>query len=49
MVGMGKNEILITKYGEMLDMINCLAIYNGNAEEKPKIKHYSFEEIIEWR
>lgn len=46
---MQRQEILNTRYGEMIDMITCLAIYNGRAEEKPEKKHYKFEEIIEWR
>lgn len=46
---MSKQEILVTRYGEMIDMISCLAIYNGRAEEKLPKKRYKFEEIIEWR
>ena len=34
---MGKQEILNTRYCEMLDMVSCLAIYNG-AEPKKKNK-----------
>ena len=34
---MGKQEILNTRYNEMLDMVSCLAIYNG-AEPKKKNK-----------
>lgn len=29
---------MVTRYGEMLDMIACLAIYNGGAPKK-KQKH----------
>lgn len=32
---MSKQEILHTKYSEMLDMVSCLAIYNG-ADPKKK-------------
>lgn len=40
MLGMERTEILITRYGEMLDMINCFAIYNGNATaKKRKLRH----------
>lgn len=45
---MSKQEILITPYGEMLDMIACLAIYEGNAE--PKTKHkWTFDEVMRLR
>lgn len=43
---MTKAEILITRYGEMLDMITCLAIYNGNAEPKKRKHVYTFDEAI---
>lgn len=33
-LGMSRQETLSTRYGEMLDMISCLAIYNGGADEK---------------
>ena len=32
-LGMSRDEIVITRYGEMLDMITCLAIHNGSAKE----------------
>lgn len=31
---MTKQEILVTTIGEMSDMISCLAIYRGVAQEK---------------
>ena len=34
---MSKQEILNTRYSEMLDMVSCLAIYNG-ADPKRKNK-----------
>lgn len=46
---MARQEILVTRYGEMIDMLLCLAIYNGRAKEKKEKPHYKFEEIIEWR
>ena len=46
---MTRQEIMATRYGEMVDLILCLAIYNGQVKEKPYRKHYKFEEIIEWR
>ena len=33
---MQKQEILNTKYAEMLDMISCLAIYNGAEPQRKK-------------
>lgn len=32
---MSKEEILCTPIGEMLDMLSCLAIYEGGAKQKP--------------
>lgn len=38
---------MLTRYGEMLDMMNCMAIYNGGAEQKTKKKRVtSFGEAI---
>jgi len=42
-----KQEVLVTRYGEMLDMINCYSIYKGSAQ--PKKKKMSFAEAIELR
>lgn len=44
---MSKAEILCTSIGEMLDMISCLAIYNGTA--KPAPRKLSFAEILNLR
>lgn len=46
-LGMSRQEIMHTRYGEMLDMISCLAIYNGTAREKAK--KMSMEEILKLR
>ena len=35
--------------GEMLDMISCLAIYNGSAKPKKKRKKLSYLEIMALR
>lgn len=43
---MEKREILITRYGEMLDMITCFAIYNGSVKEKPHKKKWKYEDVI---
>lgn len=34
------------KYGEMLDLINCLAIHEGGAEQKKKM---TFDEVLALR
>lgn len=43
---MSRREILSTRYGEMLDMIACMAIYNG-ATPKAEKKKLSFEQTME--
>lgn len=45
---MSKQEIMVTRYGEMTDMISCYAIYNG-AEPKKKPKKWSFDEAMSLR
>ena len=45
---MTKQEILVTRYGEMTDMISCFAIYNG-AEPKKKHRKLSFDEALALR
>lgn len=45
---MSKQEILVTRYGEMTDMISCFAIYNG-ADPKKKPKKFSFDEALALR
>lgn len=39
---------MVTRYGEMLDMIACLAIYNG-ATPKKEQKHWTFDEAMKVR
>jgi len=49
---MGKCEVLATPYGEMLDMIACLSIYEGLAvpKESKKTRRYTtFDEAIKLR
>ena len=43
---MSASEVMSTRYGDMLDMIACLAIYNG---AKPKAEKLSFEEAMKLR
>lgn len=45
-LGMTRQEVFDVPYGEMVDLINCLAIYNGGAEEKRKL---TFDEILNLR
>lgn len=42
---MSKQEIMCTRYGEMLDMISCFSIQNG-AKPKKKKRKLSFEETM---
>ena len=44
---MTKQEIMVTRYGEMSDMISCYAIFNG-AEPKTK-KKLSFDDAMKLR
>jgi hypothetical protein len=47
---MSKREILITPYGEMMDMLACLSIDEGTAVPKKKTRHItSFDEAIKLR
>lgn len=38
-----------TRFGEMMDLISCLAIYQGRAEEAKKKKNLTFEEVLEMK
>ena len=44
---MTKQEIIVTRYGEMSDMISCYAIFNG-AEPK-KSRKLSYDEAMKLR
>jgi hypothetical protein len=44
---MTRRETLGTRYGEMLDMLACLAIYNGRAEPLNKNTVSNFEATLE--
>lgn len=43
---MTTREILATRYGEMLDVISCIMVDSGNARQKKKKKHWTFDEAI---
>lgn len=44
---MSKQEIMSTTYGEMVDMVSCLSIYEGGAEPKPPKMRY--EDVMKLR
>ena len=46
---MSRQEIMNTRYGEMLDMIACLSIYNGGAEPKLKSRVMNYDDAINLR
>lgn len=47
---MDRREILITRYGEMMDMIACLSIFEGTAVPKKKKSILTdFDEIMRLR
>lgn len=45
---MGKREIMVTSYREMMDMISCFAIVNG-AKPKSKRKKLTLDEALHLR
>jgi len=40
---MTREQVLTYPYGEFIDLISCLSVYNGGAEEKNKL---SFDEVL---
>lgn len=48
-LGMSRAETFSMKWGEMLDLINCMSIHQGGAEPKARKKKLSFEEAIKLR
>ena len=45
---MGRLEIFDLQYGRAMDLIACLSIYNGGAEQKIQ-KKYSYDEAMNLR
>lgn len=43
---MERQDVLNYKFGEFEDLMSCLDIYNGNAEQVTKKKPQTFEEIM---
>ena len=46
-IGMSKNEIRFSKYGEILDLIACNQIESGNL--LPKKKKLKFEDVMKMK
>lgn len=46
---MSRQEILSTSYGEMMDLIACLSIYQGTTEQKVKPVEKPMEDILAMR
>lgn len=44
--GMQKQEIMCTRYGEMMDMIDCEAVENGTAKVKRKEHSIGYDDIF---
>lgn len=47
-IGLSRQEVLNSPYGEMMDLISCLSVYNGNAEvvEGKKKKPKTFDDVM---
>lgn len=43
---MNEQEIMDTRYGDMLDMISCFSIYKGAAKQKKKKRKLTYDEVI---
>ena len=43
---MSVEEVNLMKFGEMVDLINCLAVYKGVAKE---VKKLTYDQIIHLR
>ena len=48
-LNMSRQETICTRYGEMLDMISCLSIYNRGADQKLPKKNWTFDEAMALR
>lgn len=44
---MSRQEVLNCRFGEFLDLISCLNVYNGAAEITEKKKPKTFDEVME--
>jgi len=46
---MSRQEIMITPFSEMQDMISCLSIYEGLAEPKKIKRKWNYDDAIALR
>lgn len=46
LLNMERQDVLNYKFGEFEDLMSCLDIYNGNAEQVTKKKPQTFDEIM---
>lgn len=46
---MERREIMATRFGELLDMINCLSIYEGAAKPKERKTITDYDEAMKVR
>lgn len=44
-MNMGRQEVMCTPFGEMLDMIACLSIYNGAKPKRRKKRITDFDAL----
>lgn len=48
-LGMSRAETLTTPYGEMMDMMSCMAIFNGSLKQKVKPRAWAFDDAMALR
>lgn len=48
-MGLNIKEVPHMRYGEMMDLLNCDAIYTGAAEVKETAHHMSFDDAMKLR
>lgn len=48
-MNMKRQEVINTSFGEMQDMVNCLSIFNGGADQKIKRRKLTFDEALSLR
>jgi len=46
---MSRQEVLSTPYGEMRDLLSCLSVYQGTAEQAEKPEAIPMEKVLEMR
>ena len=45
-LNMGRQDVINYRFGEFQDLMSCLAIYNGTAEQETTKKPQTFDEIM---